>query len=401
MGRKGKFAPQPVHAWELYGPLAEGYGAPEAAAGGGESDDDMPEPGTMSREEAGETFAELLIRHRLTGSLSAQQVCILAHWASRAGATGSCSQFAAPPGLQSGSYQRKLDSYLRDPDEEPFYHLRLPGYDLASASRAILVRESRPPHEVLAAEVEKDPQLLARTLAGARKAEWAQAYERHPAVAAAPAGEPVVPVALYVDGVPYSKKDGFVAFWVYSLVSMRRHLVAVVRKSETCQCGCRKYCTLHEIFRFLAWSFRALGEGVWPAARHDHLDWEPEDYARVEAAGSPLVRGALVMIKGDWAEFCGTFGFPTWSSSQHPCLFCHASAGGLGKVDSLSAVTFPHDLKTADQYEAACEAAEVWVSLTREDRNAIQDFLFYDKRKERRPEKLDAGTAGKIKRMLK
>ena len=89
------------------------------------------------------------------------------------------------------------------------------------------------------------------------------------------------------------------------------------------------------------------------------------------------------MIKGDWSEFCGTFGFPTWSSAQHPCLFCHSPASGLGKIDTLSVASFPHPLKTAEEYAAACEAAEVWVTLTREDRDAIAESLFYDKRKDR------------------
>ena len=36
---------------------------------------------------------------------------------------------------------------------------------------------------------------------------------------------------------------------------------------------------------------------------------------------------ALVHIKGDWAEHCGTLGFPNWTSGLRPCLFLHCRHG--------------------------------------------------------------------------
>ena len=43
---------------------------------------------------------------------------------------------------------------------------------------------------------------------GAADEEWAKAYEVHPAVTEAKNGEPIHPVALYLDGVRYTKAIG-------------------------------------------------------------------------------------------------------------------------------------------------------------------------------------------------
>ena len=55
----------------------------------------------------------------------------------------------------------------------------------------------------------------------------------------------VHPSALYVDHVgSTTKRDGVVGFFIYSLVTQRRHLRVAVRKSDLCRCGCRGWCSL-------------------------------------------------------------------------------------------------------------------------------------------------------------
>lgn len=367
--------------WELYPPTAAGYapaGGEDRDLGGWEEDVDEEE---VLPSQAGDHLAELLIQLRLKGVISAKQCCVLAHWASLAGAVGPCDKFAMKPGHQSGAYQRKLDSYLEIDKNEPFYMLKVPGMSPELGERVVHDVEVLPPHEILASEVEKDPGFLARVAAGAGQEEWPQ-LAGHPAVLAAGPGEVVVPLALYVDGVPYTKADSFLAFWLYDLVTYKRHLVCVLRKSRICACGCKKWCSLWEIFRWLHWSFRALALGAHPAERHDGRPWELVDHVRASAAGTPLVRGALVLLKGDWAEFCLSFGFPTWSSTKDPCMFCCSPKSQLSKIAGLSAFSFPHALKTNVGYADACEAAEKWVVLTREEHASIVPHLSYDKRKD-------------------
>jgi len=366
------------YAWESYGPLHPGYLEPAP----GPWDDSGSDAAGVSQEEAGEELAGLLIHLRLQGTLSAKQACVLAHWAQAAGAAGPVRDFACPPTLPSGHYQRKLDGYLRiGPDDPEFYLLPVPGHDKAVADRTVHRLECVPPHEALARELAQDPGLLRRIPSAPAEGEWAENYRQHPVVLAA-AGQPVLPLALYVDGVPFTVHDSFLGFWIYNLITERRHLVAVLRKSQMCQCGCREWCSLFPVLCWLRWSLEILAAGRHPNARHDGSPWQPEDGSRQALAGSPLVRGALVLLKGDWAEFCLTLGFPTWGSAEHPCLFCRCSQESLYSLTNFAPGNFPHAPKTDLDCDLAAQAAEVRVILDPALHAEILAVLFWDKRKQ-------------------
>ena len=141
MGRRGKAesaaaaaADVRVHSWDLYGPTAPGYAPAGEDTGHWEEE---PEPDDVTPAEAGEHLSDLLIQLRLSGSLSSKQICCLAHWATLAGACGSCAAFAAKPGLQSGFYQKKVDAFLKVNDDDPLYDLKIPGFDVTLAERCV------------------------------------------------------------------------------------------------------------------------------------------------------------------------------------------------------------------------------------------------------------------------
>eukprot|EP00959_Pyramimonas_sp_CCMP1952_P297209 6217876-Pyramimonas_sp.AAC.1 len=65
-----------------------------------------------------------------------------------------------------------------------------------------------PPHEAISAEHLADPELAGKLDGGvAGSPEWADAHAQHPAARAA-AGRPMHPVALYIDGVRYTRSIG-------------------------------------------------------------------------------------------------------------------------------------------------------------------------------------------------
>ena len=152
-------------------------------------------------------------------------------------------------------------------------------------------------------------------------------YMQH--VVAQERGHRAWPLALYVDGVPTTSKDGMLGFWVYSLLTQKRHLCVALRKSSLCRCGCRGWCTLHGVFAFLHWSFQALAAQQFPPSRHDGRPWLTQksssmaDDDRASLAGLPLkCSGALIMLKGDWSEYHVTFGFMAPTSVAAPCPAC-------------------------------------------------------------------------------
>eukprot|EP00969_Alexandrium_andersonii_P153658 6794654-Alexandrium_andersonii.AAC.1 len=95
----------------------------------------------------------------------------------------------------------------------------------------------RPPHELLHDELVEDGSVLLKLQEQVDEGLLPPAYAEHPVVREA--DSPVVPLAVYMDGVAYSQTDSAVGIWLVNLVSNARHMVGLVRKSITCKCGCR------------------------------------------------------------------------------------------------------------------------------------------------------------------
>ena len=338
----------------------------------------------LSPLEASGEFADMLLDLQYRGRLSARDVCVLSFYAARGGLRGRAADLAYNPYAQTGKFQRHLDRVLgtlRAIDDD-LYSLSVPGYDRFKASRADVIIPAIPPHEVLSQEVDASPDLARQLRDQVSGNEWSQAYHAHPAVTTAPEGTPVYPLALYMDGVSFQRRDSLYCFYAYNLISNVRHLVFTVRKGDCCSCGCLKWCTFFEVFRFLAWSFAAAARGQYPETRHDGTAFGDQERSRAEQAGSPCVRGAVVYIKGDWAEFAHTVGLPTWQNVLNPCYCCWTNRSTLYSLGSMSAVSPPYDRKTDVQYDEACAACEKRVVLETADQcKKLAAALWYDKRK--------------------
>ena len=105
------------------------------------------------------------------------------------------------------------------------------------------------------------------------------------------------------------------------------------------------------------WSFTALAEGVRPRRRHDGRE---RDQHWVHLADCPMgFKAAVIIIKGDWAEFCGSLGFPTWGLADHQCPKCICTRDTIYVVEGLSTASAPCAAKTMAMYLAACDGAEI------------------------------------------
>jgi hypothetical protein len=87
-------------------------------------------------------------------------------------------------------------------------------------------------------------------------------------------------------------------------------------------------------------------------------------------------------VKGDWAEFAHSLGFPTWSHKTWPCIFCYAQLTQLNTIQGFSPMEFPFALFDQAQYNHACAACEIVAIITTEAmQKLIVSKLVYDKRK--------------------
>ena len=184
-------------------------------------------------------------------------------------------------------------------------------------------------------------------------------------------------------GVPYTKEESFIGFFVYNLITGTRHLSVILRKSDLCACGCRGWCTLYTVFQFLAWSFISLAAGKFPTTRHDDGEWLESDGYRQKLAGKPMkMKAILLQIKADWSEFTTTFGFPNWQSTQDPCMFCKCDSGNM--LTGLSKCVLAKsqwEEKTFADYDEACRRCEFQIVITTQGQlERIRANLHYDKR---------------------
>ena len=78
------------------------------------------------------------------------------------------------------------------------------------------------PHEALSEEVISDPGVIESFEEAKRAGDLPPIYSNHPrTISATASGHKILPFALYVDGVQYTRRDTVIAFVAYFLHSNR------------------------------------------------------------------------------------------------------------------------------------------------------------------------------------
>jgi hypothetical protein len=249
-------------------------------------------------------------------------------------------------------------------DDQRLAELFVPGhskFDLCRRSESVWVT---PAHEALHEEVSNSEASLSdqvrESIVGE---EWADNYNNHIVVKSNP-NKIVHPYAIYVDGAPFTKNDGFVGFFIYLLATGTRHLSILLRKSNMCRCGCRGWCTIFVALDYLRYCCAQLARGMFSSGRYDRQPWRPSDGRRESWAGDPLALiAACIHIKCDWAEFASTFGLASWASLLHPCLCCDTDQDTMHAHDDVSLDNSPWMERTPETYDRDCTACEIWVDI--------------------------------------
>ena len=160
------------------------------------------------------------------------------HWASLAGIAEASVYAKAPGDASMGHYNRFLSSKLPTCEHEHLlYDVNVPAQSLDTATRGTHTLKTIPVHEAL--DDAWEPGTFTLLTEAIESNGLPPAYVDNPTVQTCAANEPVVPVALYVDGVPYSHVDGAIGFWLINMVTQLRVLSVMLRKKLLCKCGCR------------------------------------------------------------------------------------------------------------------------------------------------------------------
>ena len=214
----------------------------------GSDDEQIIDYESVSPEEASDCLVELITSMKYKGArMTANYACILAFWASKAGAVGhTLKKLGHHPGTHN--YSRHFDSAMKSNQEskrERHYMLRMPMFRKIDGIVSCLEHPTAPMHEALIYEVNQLPDMQERLMRALPN--LPPAYHSHPVVASAPAGVPVYPLALYLDGIPVTRHDGSLTIRLINLVTKVRHMYVNIKKSQLCRCGCKGWCTIREL----------------------------------------------------------------------------------------------------------------------------------------------------------
>ena len=323
------------------------------------SDEAVPEG-----EAAAEIFSEILIDEMYQGNLSAKKVCIMCFWLKQAHITGTSAKLAKAPGdPATGHYQRHVDIVLGTDVNDPskWHRIPVPGTDKACASRRIKQMPVLLPWVELEEEAAEHPE-MAHELREAQP-RLPALYHAHPGRGPHHAKQPLpAPCGLFVDGVGSVKKDKTIGFFLFNMITQRRHLCAILRKRELCSCGCAGWCSFFAVFRFLLYSLDHMRRGIVPDLPFVDVPWACDDLAA--QAGQPLLYSWLLCwIKADWAELYTTFGFVSWANRVYPCVSCFCThEDWLELEDQSYGSLIWADVNDGD-YDQACRRCELVVTL--------------------------------------
>ena len=121
-----------------------------------------------------------------------------------------------------------------------------------------------------------------------------------------------------------------------------------------------------------------MADGVIVAGRHDGAFWRAADAARSVVAGTTArAIYCLCWIKGDWAEYAVTVGFPAWNSVQRCCFACNCCLRDMYKLLGAGPSNPPHRPNREDDYFTACERCELEVEIVDETKHAAVCSLLY------------------------
>jgi hypothetical protein len=156
---------------------------------------------------------------------------------------------------------------------------------------------------------------------------------------------------------------------VTNLVTGSRHLAAVIRGSDCCECGCGGHCTTHAAFCVLAHQLQGLTDGSVPLERHDGTPMETSSLDPSLVPGRDLdCSAAVLLIKGDMAEFVKSHGLSSWGRFHGCCPLCDVCRDSM--VVSVAGVGYgcmPMPERDEDAYEVECQRCEKHLLIDSED----------------------------------
>ena len=207
------------HSWE--DPIAA-HGAAADEWGAYDSDDGECVPEFSP----GQEFVQAMLDLLLIRTLNAKQFCTLMHLAGKAG-IAEAVRYGHRPGANSGHYSRHLDPILRwRKHDASLLAINVPTFSRSMICRTVTKMPIFAVHEHLAYDFANEVGGRTRLREAVQEQRLPPCYYNHPVVRSA--GESwVIPLAVYLDFVPYAINDSVLGIWVVNLMNERQAVLAL------------------------------------------------------------------------------------------------------------------------------------------------------------------------------
>ena len=161
-------------------------------------------------------------------AVSSEVACTIFWWAANASLQWYVPRLALSPDGRSGNYQRHLDTCLGHAKGRQFHYLLpVPGHKRHDLTRTVHDVPTMPMHEVVAKELRDSATVPFKLEEERENGTLSRAYWDHPVVKAS--STPVLPVAVFMDGVAYNHTDSVLGVCAINMISQKRHVVALIR----------------------------------------------------------------------------------------------------------------------------------------------------------------------------
>ena len=294
----------------------------------------------QAKQQGGAELRQLLLEKFCVEGMSGAEVSTIAYYATRAGACGVGDLGLAPTSATKNGHAHVKNHAGAIYPEVDLSFVQVPMFTKREARRTVesvpILLPSKAFEKYLTQNLLQHPLDDFRKVVGEL-----DGYLNHPVVQTAMAEglESIVrPIALYWDGVVYTKNDSFWAFYCTDILSSQKFLSFLIRSEEMCQCGCRGWCSLHPLLQAWAADLEAL------------------------ARANP-VRYAVLDLQGDWPAFLHIFGMRFWGHRVHPCPLCLVNQDQLQEQCSSQVTldTLPFKAYTTEDY---MNDLSRWVKVT-------------------------------------
>lgn len=277
--------------------------------------------------DGGRGLRSYLLAQYKKGAFTAKDLCVVAWHCVQAGAEG-VDDLSLNPNSPSGHFSRHIRKVVQMRAESTFYTAKIPMWDHDTQSRYLADFPFNLPHDILMSEFEKAPATF--DVNNYDLSNLPPHFYDHEVVKES--GPRVVPLGYFSDGVPYTKSDSFISYYLSNMNTGQRFMICSLRKSDCCQCSCRGNCTYGSVMQVISWSFNVAASGIHPAFDHRGLPFTDE--VRAARRGFPIAggyTGALCEMRADMLEFVTAGGFKSWSNVVNPCLCCGSPKPDLFK----------------------------------------------------------------------